>query len=82
MTEERKYWFPCKTYGWGWGLPTMWQGWVVLAGFVVLIIVGTILFPPATEEVFFFSYVSVLCGLLLVICWLKGEPPGWRSGKE
>jgi hypothetical protein len=24
----RKIWFPAKRYGWGWGLPCCWQGWV------------------------------------------------------
>jgi hypothetical protein len=26
MADEKKYWFPRKTYGWGWGLPIAWQG--------------------------------------------------------
>lgn len=28
--RNRKYWFPAKRFGWGWGLPSAWQGWVVL----------------------------------------------------
>jgi len=27
---ERKIWFPAKRYGWGWGPPVCWQGWVVV----------------------------------------------------
>ena len=27
--SEKEYWFPAKKYGWGWGLPSTWQGWVV-----------------------------------------------------
>lgn len=26
----KKPWFNQKKYGWGWGLPATWQGWVVL----------------------------------------------------
>ena len=29
MSNERIYWFPAKRFGWGWGLPLSWQGWVV-----------------------------------------------------
>jgi hypothetical protein len=30
MSVEKKYWFPAKRYGWGWGIPNVWQGWLVL----------------------------------------------------
>jgi len=23
MQNERKYWFPAKRYGWGWGIPVL-----------------------------------------------------------
>ena len=29
MPDKKEYWFAAKTYGWGWGLPTVWQGWLV-----------------------------------------------------
>ena len=29
MNKEMRYWFPAKRYGWGWGPPQTWQGWVV-----------------------------------------------------
>ncbi len=32
MSVEKKYWFPAKRYGWGWGIPNVWQGWLVLFG--------------------------------------------------
>ena len=36
MTQDPKYCFPVKRYGWGWGLPRTWQGWgVVIIGFVL-----------------------------------------------
>lgn len=31
MDSQNKYWFPAKRYGWGWGLPVRWEGWVCLA---------------------------------------------------
>ncbi len=30
--DQPRYWFPAETYGWGWGLPITWEGWVVLVG--------------------------------------------------
>jgi hypothetical protein len=36
MSEDHpRYWFPAKTYGWGWGLPSTWEGWLVLVGYPV-----------------------------------------------
>jgi hypothetical protein len=82
MQTERKYWFSAKRYGWGWGLPSSWQGWLVLAVFLVSLVFGSFLFPPDTERGPYVAYVLVACGLLIVVCWLKGEPPRWRWGKD
>jgi hypothetical protein len=75
------YWFPAKRYGWGWGLPSSWQGWVVLAAFIGLLAVGFLLFPPSKDVGALLVYVVALGALLFGICWLKGEPPRWRWGK-
>ena len=82
MQPQRKYWFPAKRYGWGWGIPSTWQGWLVLGGFAVLVIAGSFLFPPAREPGSYVLYVAVLCALLVGVCWLKGEPPRWRWGNN
>ncbi|MBV9362054.1 MAG: hypothetical protein JO292_11760 [Betaproteobacteria bacterium] len=73
------YWFRAKRYGWGWGLPLTWQGWVVLAVFLGFLGAGILLLP--TNAFIFFGYVGLLSGVLVVICWIKGEPPRWRWGK-
>jgi len=75
------YWFPAKRYGWGWSWPSSWQGWVVLAGFFVLVGAGALVFPPNSNASAFIIYVLALSALLVAICWLKGEPPRWRWGK-
>ena len=46
MQNERKYWFSAKRYGWGWGIPSSWHGWLVLTVFVALVVVGSFLFSP------------------------------------
>ena len=80
MPPAANYWFPAKRYGWGWGLPITWQGWFVMAIFFALLVAGLFLFPPLSAVVGFLVYVAVLSGLLIGVCWLKGEPPRWRWG--
>ena len=79
MTEHLKYWFPAKRYGWGWGLPSAWQGWVVIAAFAILLLGGAVMLLPRYGSAVFVTYAACLCVLLVVVCWLKGEPPTWRS---
>jgi hypothetical protein len=82
MQTEPRYWFPAKRYGWGWGIPSSWQGWLVLAAFVGLLVIGSFIFPPGTELRPYLAYVAALCVLLVAVCWLKGEPPRWRWGRD
>ncbi len=75
-------WFPAKRYGWGWGPPRTWQGWLVLAAFVVLLALGAVVLVPMQRPVCFVAYAAVLCAGLIAVCYLKGEPPSWRWGKK
>ena len=79
---ESKYWFPAKRYGWGWGPPRTWQGWLVLAAFFALLAVGAIVFLPKQETGGFLAYTAVLVALLIAICYVTGEPPRWRWGDK
>lgn len=80
MSEQKQYWFPTRSYGWGWGLPNTWQGWVVYAVFVALVASAAIRFPPSSDHDAFTVAFMVLIALLVVVCWIKGEPPRWRWG--
>ena len=82
MEDEQTYWFPAKRYGWGWGLPTAWQGWVVMAVFALLLLVGAAVLLPGSGAGAFVAYSALLSVILVVICWLKGEPPRWRWGDK
>ena len=82
MTDRSNYWFPAKRYGWGWGLPVVWQGWVVLAAFAILVLGGAFILLPTHGSLVFVAYASSLCLGLVAVCWIKGEPPFWRSGGE
>ncbi len=81
MIPKTKYWFPAKRYGWGWGLPSSWQGWAVLATYIGLLGIGTLLLHSDRELGFYLVFAAILSILLIVVCWLKGEPPRWRWGK-
>jgi uncharacterized membrane protein HdeD (DUF308 family) len=80
---SEKYWFPAKRYGWGWGFPSTWQGWLVFGVFLALVAAGFALFrafPQHEALVAFLIYIVILSGVFVAICWLKGEPPRWRWG--
>ena len=80
--SAQQYWFPAKRYGWGWGLPATWQGWVVLGAFCGLLLVGAFVLPPSRHPAGFITYTAVLCDLLCAVCFAKGEPPQWRWGRR
>jgi hypothetical protein len=82
MPTEPKYWFPAKRYGWGWGPPLCWQGWTVLALFVILLGLDLFLFPPKRQAGSFLAGTLLLSAAMMAICWAKGEPPRWRWGGE
>jgi len=75
---DRKYWFPPKKYGWGWGWPCAWQGWVVYVVAFGLLVAGPFLFSPFRQPVAFQLYTWAVILVLVLVCWLKGAPPGWR----
>ncbi|MDZ4687871.1 MAG: hypothetical protein SH850_22590 [Planctomycetaceae bacterium] len=76
------YWFPAKRYGWGWGPPNSWHGWAVLAGFVLSIVIGALIFPPQRWLGQYLAWTTVCTAQLIAICWHKGEPPRWRWGEN
>lgn len=73
-----KYWFPAKKYGWGWGPPNTWQGWLVLIIWLALVSTGAFLLMP--NAALFAAYTGFMVILLIAICLLKGEKPCWRWG--
>ncbi len=73
-------WFPAKRYGWGWGAPVAWQGWVVMIVWIAFLILGA---PVLAERnwIAFAAFLIVMIGVLVGICYAKGESPRWRWGK-
>lgn len=77
-------WFKRKLYGWGW-TPVKWQGWAVIFGYVAIL---AYLFMDIDKNSHSVSdtfigvaapYV-VATGILIYICYKKGEKPRWQWG--
>ena len=68
-------WFAPKRYGVGSGPPIAWQGWVLMIGFIVLLLAAT---PLTTYSlVLYFSVVGLLTGVFLLVV-AKTTRGGWR----
>ena len=76
--EIRRLEHPAKQQGWGWGLPTVWQGWAVMALFVLLLIAGSFVLRPEESLAGFFAFSLGASVIFITICYVKGEPPRWR----
>lgn len=82
VADAQRYWFRAKRYGWGWGLPCAWQGWVVLAAFVVLVTLAARFVLPRFGAVAFCITCMLLVLGLVCVTWLTGEAPRWRWGRD
>lgn len=80
--RDKRYWFPAKRYGWGWGPPSTWQGWVVLGAFIAFVSVWSIVFLSDEHPWAFALGLGGAVAALIVVCLEKGEPPRWRWGGD
>ena len=78
--DKKENWFPAKRYGWGWGPPRCWQGWVVMIVWIAAVALGGVFLENNTKG--FIGYAIVLTAILLVIVVIKGDPPRWRWGGD
>jgi len=81
-SHDRKAWFPAKSYGYGWGLPRRWQGWLVLILYAVLLIGGVWIIDRSLHPGFYYGFFTTLTAVLILVIWAKGEKPSWRWGKK
>lgn len=73
-------WFPAKRFGWGWGLPCRWQGWVFMGGWIVGLGLGIVFILRSSLPALCVPFAFVMTVVLIVVCALKGEKPRWRWG--
>jgi hypothetical protein len=67
-TDTKNYWFRAQRYGWGWGLPLTWQGWIIVIAYTVMIIVGIFILPLKEKKALFIGWHVGFTMMLLVIC--------------
>ena len=84
MNDKPAFWFPAKRYGWGWGLPVCWQGWVVFLAYLAALVGGLQYFAAQRAAVYSaLVYSAVLTVVFVAIVVIKGErPAGWRWGRD
>jgi len=72
-------WFAAKKYGYGWGWPKRWQGWVVML--VWLGFIGAMALIAGRSHPFAWISFTVISSVAMVgICQWKGEVAKWRWG--
>lgn len=77
---DRRYWFPAKQYGYGWGWPNTWQGWIVMAAYFAVLGGAAVHFIPVHDKGSFLGVTFAATAILVAVCYVKGEPPSWRWG--
>lgn len=79
MPEQKdSHWFHVKSFGWGWGLPSKWQGWVVLAAYVALVFGSRYFVLTPIIRLAFIIAITVF--LIAIVAWKGERPAKWRWG--
>jgi len=83
----KKQWFRAKKYGWGWGFPITWQGWIVFFAYFAFIIwdfIGIDKYSHSISDTIrpFIIQVFLASLVLVFICYMTGEKPKWRWGNK
>jgi hypothetical protein len=77
-----KPWFRVKRYGVGAGLPCSWEGWALLAAFLVILI-GSGVVLADHDRMLHFSIVLASTAIVIVVSRLKSDAPWkWRWGQD
>jgi hypothetical protein len=79
--DEDDAWFAPKRYGYGTGLPIAWQGWALLAGYLLLIAAASPLISPSLP-----AYLTILAfATAMVTAIAVAKTRGgwrWRRGEK
>ncbi len=63
-------------------MPVVWQGWAVLVGYLIAIVLVATMVPPSANQGLFLALVLLASAVLAVVVWYKGEPAGWHWGDK
>lgn len=77
-----KPWFRVKRYGFGAGLPCSWEGWALLAGFLVVLAASGVAFA-GRDPMLHLGVVLAATAIVVIVSWRKSDGPWkWRWGDE
>lgn len=76
-----RYWFKRRRFGYGW-TPATREGWLVLGGYIVLMIGGAFALSARYVAAFYLVFALVLTLAFVAITFRKGPTPSWRWGKK
>jgi hypothetical protein len=74
--SDRPEWFAAKRYGYGTGLPISWQGWLLFAGFLAVVIVAGLLLAPRSVLAYLALVIPLTTGFVLIA--KSTTQGGWR----
>ena len=81
-----KLWFKAKRYGWGW-YPCSIDGWLATLAYAATFAAAETTFILRIQDhhtwydiLFFLLFIAAITGMLIRICYVKGEKPGWHWG--
>jgi hypothetical protein len=82
-----KAWFTPKRYGYGSGLPCSWEGWLVLAIYLIAVPLSSRLafryLPSPTAMIAWLGFTSIMTAALILIA--RAHTKGgwrWRNGND
>ena len=78
---ERGDWFAPKRYGYGAGLPISWEGWLVLAVYLLIVCGAAFALPlitPIAESVAAIAVITIVATIVLLIICVRKTRGGWR----
>lgn len=82
--NKKHLWFKAKTYGWGW-TPCTWEGWLVTAIYIGLILLPTRNIKPDTTVAnimsAYFLPFALSTIVFIFVASMTGEKPRWQWGK-
>ena len=80
--EERQPWFAAKRFGYGAGLPIAWQGWAILIGYLVVVVLLASTAPAELSPIRLVAILALTGAFLAIAARRTGG--GWRrrSGGE
>lgn len=80
--DERPEWFAAKSHGLGSGLPIAWQGWLLLIGYMVVLLTGGLILAPRGE----LAFLALIIPITVAVLWIAAKTTRggwrWRWGRE